>query len=176
MRERGRNIQSLCHPSGRGCPKHRLSLSTFLARQSTPPLSPLPISPASLPASTPTRRRALTNRFSSAPFPFLFSSHDTRRHHHLARHPSFTTFPMVEYVYARHDFVPEHEDEVTFRAGERIEVIERDDLYSDGWWQVRSLRSPLRFSAQMGFPFASLESPFSPLSQPTRSSWLSRGV
>ena len=81
---------------------------------------------------------------------------------------------MVEYVYARHDFLPENEDEVAFRAGELIEVIERDDLYGDGWWQVRSLRSPLlRLSAQMGFPFASLESP---LSQPTRSSWLSRGV
>jgi hypothetical protein len=45
---------------------------------------------------------------------------------------------MVEYVYARHDFVPEHEDEIAFRAGERIEIVERDDLYSDGWWQVRS--------------------------------------
>jgi hypothetical protein len=44
---------------------------------------------------------------------------------------------MVEYVYARHDFIPEHEDEVGFRAGERIEVVERDDLYGDGWWQVR---------------------------------------
>ncbi|KAH9987791.1 hypothetical protein BJV77DRAFT_1024192 [Russula vinacea] len=46
---------------------------------------------------------------------------------------------MAEYVYARHDFVPEHEDEIAFRAGERIEVIERDDLYSDGWWQGRNL-------------------------------------
>lgn len=44
---------------------------------------------------------------------------------------------MVEYVYARHDFIPEHEDEVAFRAGERIEVVEKDDLFNDGWWQVR---------------------------------------
>lgn len=43
---------------------------------------------------------------------------------------------MPEYVYALHDFLPEHEDEVTFHAGERIEVIEKDDLYNDGWWQV----------------------------------------
>ena len=43
---------------------------------------------------------------------------------------------MVEYVYALHDFFPEHEDEVSFRAGERIEVIEKDDQYGDGWWQV----------------------------------------
>jgi len=50
---------------------------------------------------------------------------------------------MVEYVYARHDFIPEHEDEISFRAGERIEVILRDDLYSDGWWEVRSLSSSL---------------------------------
>ena len=43
---------------------------------------------------------------------------------------------MVEYVYALHDFVPENEDEVEFKAGERIEVVEKDDLYQDGWWQV----------------------------------------
>jgi len=50
---------------------------------------------------------------------------------------------MVEYAYAQHDFVPEHEDEISFRAGERIEVIERDELYGDGWWEVRSLSSSL---------------------------------
>lgn len=43
---------------------------------------------------------------------------------------------MPEYVYALHDFLPEHEDEVTFHAGERIEVVEKDDMYGDGWWQV----------------------------------------
>lgn len=43
---------------------------------------------------------------------------------------------MPEYVYALHDFVPENDDEVPFRAGERIEVVEKDDLYGDGWWQV----------------------------------------
>ncbi|PPQ86951.1 hypothetical protein CVT26_007909 [Gymnopilus dilepis] len=44
---------------------------------------------------------------------------------------------MPEYVYALHDFIPENEDEVDFRAGERIEVLEKDDMYQDGWWQVR---------------------------------------
>lgn len=43
---------------------------------------------------------------------------------------------MPEFVYALHDFVPENEDELTFKAGERIEVIEKDDQYQDGWWQV----------------------------------------
>ena len=43
---------------------------------------------------------------------------------------------MPEYVYALHDFQPEHEDEITFLAGQPIEVIEKDDQYSDGWWQV----------------------------------------
>lgn len=47
-------------------------------------------------------------------------------------HPS----AMVEYVWAVHDFSPEHEDEISFRAGDRIEVVERDDQYGDGWWQV----------------------------------------
>ena len=43
---------------------------------------------------------------------------------------------MPEYVYAVHDFTPENPDEVPFRAGDRIEVIEKDELYQDGWWQV----------------------------------------
>jgi SH3 domain len=43
---------------------------------------------------------------------------------------------MTEFVYALHDFAPEHDDEISFKAGERIEVVEKDDLYSDGWWQV----------------------------------------
>ncbi|KAJ7754933.1 hypothetical protein DFH07DRAFT_494448 [Mycena maculata] len=46
---------------------------------------------------------------------------------------------MPEYVYALHDFLPEHEDEVTFHTGERIEVVEKDDLYGDGWWKGRNL-------------------------------------
>ncbi|THV03340.1 hypothetical protein K435DRAFT_775024 [Dendrothele bispora CBS 962.96] len=45
---------------------------------------------------------------------------------------------MPEYVYALHDFLPEHDDEVPFRTGERIEVIEKDDMYGDGWWQGRN--------------------------------------
>lgn len=43
---------------------------------------------------------------------------------------------MPDYVYALHDFLPENEDEVSFRAGDRIEVVEKDDMYGDGWWQV----------------------------------------
>ncbi|KIK95325.1 hypothetical protein PAXRUDRAFT_827121 [Paxillus rubicundulus Ve08.2h10] len=46
---------------------------------------------------------------------------------------------MPEYVYALHDFLPEHEDEITFLAGQPIEVIERDDQYNDGWWQGRNV-------------------------------------
>lgn len=48
---------------------------------------------------------------------------------------------MPEYVYALFDFSPENPDELYFKAGDRIEVIEKDDVYSDGWWQV----SPILF-------------------------------
>lgn len=43
---------------------------------------------------------------------------------------------MPEYVYALHDFTPENPDEVPFKAGDRIEVVEKDEQYQDGWWQV----------------------------------------
>lgn len=52
---------------------------------------------------------------------------------------------MPEYVYALHDFLPENDDEVTFKAGERVEVVEKDDAYGDGWWQVQYLPSLLPF-------------------------------
>ncbi|KAE9389360.1 hypothetical protein BT96DRAFT_980734 [Gymnopus androsaceus JB14] len=50
---------------------------------------------------------------------------------------------MPDYVYALHDFTPENDDEIPFKAGERIEVLERDDAYGDGWWQVFSLKAIL---------------------------------
>ncbi|KDQ15462.1 hypothetical protein BOTBODRAFT_292577 [Botryobasidium botryosum FD-172 SS1] len=47
---------------------------------------------------------------------------------------------MPEYVYGLHEFVPENEDEIAFRVGERIEVLEKDDLYGDGWWRGRNIK------------------------------------
>jgi SH3 domain len=83
-----------------------------------------------------------------------------------------TAFPMVEYVYARHDFFPEHEDEIDFRAGERIEIVEKDEIYSDGWWQVSSF-ALFAYCAVCGintrYPRVS---PF----HPSLSSWFSRGM
>jgi hypothetical protein len=43
----------------------------------------------------------------------------------------------METVYALHDFVGENDDEMTFYANEPIVVLEKDELYNDGWWQVR---------------------------------------
>ncbi|KAI0941212.1 hypothetical protein AcV7_002842 [Taiwanofungus camphoratus] len=45
---------------------------------------------------------------------------------------------MPEYVYVLHEFTPENPDEVPLKVGERIEVVEKDDLYGDGWWQGRN--------------------------------------
>lgn len=63
---------------------------------------------------------------------------------------------MPEYVYALFDFVPENPDEISFKAGDRIEVIEKDDVYSDGWWQVSPFRSsrPFRSVREVCFPWA----------------------
>ncbi|KZT06474.1 uncharacterized protein LAESUDRAFT_736886 [Laetiporus sulphureus 93-53] len=45
---------------------------------------------------------------------------------------------MPEYVYVIHEFIPENPDEIPMRTGERIEVIDKDDEYQDGWWQGRN--------------------------------------
>ena len=44
-----------------------------------------------------------------------------------------------EYVYALFDFVPENPDEIRLKTGDRIEVLEKDEEYNDGWWKVSSL-------------------------------------
>ena len=41
----------------------------------------------------------------------------------------------VEYVYALYNFDAENPDEVSFRVGERVLVVEKDDAYGDGWFQ-----------------------------------------
>lgn len=45
---------------------------------------------------------------------------------------------MPDYVYALHEFTPENPDEISLKVGERIEVVEKDDEYGDGWWQGRN--------------------------------------
>lgn len=48
---------------------------------------------------------------------------------------------MRQIVYAIHNFDAENDDEITFKIGEPIEVLERDEKYQDGWWQVRHKRA-----------------------------------
>ena len=43
-------------------------------------------------------------------------------------------------VYAIHNFEAENEDEVAFQYGEPIVILEKDDQYLDGWWQVKHNR------------------------------------
>ena len=47
----------------------------------------------------------------------------------------------TEIVYAIHDFVAENDDEIAFNAGESIIVLEKDEKYMDGWWQVSRYNS-----------------------------------
>ncbi|KAK0543724.1 hypothetical protein OC845_005977 [Tilletia horrida] len=55
--------------------------------------------------------------------------------------------PLV--LWALHDFEAEQPDEVSFKAGEQITVIEKDDEFSDGWYTGRN-----ESGAQGLFPFA----------------------
>lgn len=61
---------------------------------------------------------------------------------------------MPEYVYALHDFTPENPDEVSFKAGDKIEVIERDELYGDGWWKVSVCVSSVYSALVAGYDYA----------------------
>ena len=50
---------------------------------------------------------------------------------------------MSNIVYAIHDFKAENEDEIDFLVGEPITVLEKDEHYLDGWWQVRKKKDLL---------------------------------
>ncbi|EJU00092.1 hypothetical protein DACRYDRAFT_117678 [Dacryopinax primogenitus] len=54
--------------------------------------------------------------------------------------PSAGISPMYStgFVYALFDFVASDEDEISFRAGERIDVLDKDDEFADGWWRGRN--------------------------------------
>lgn len=45
-----------------------------------------------------------------------------------------------EIVYAIHNFQAENEDELTFCSGEPIIVLQKDDGFNDGWWQVYKMK------------------------------------
>ncbi|KAF9197116.1 polar growth protein [Haplosporangium sp. Z 11] len=42
---------------------------------------------------------------------------------------------MAETVWAIHNFEAEAEDEISFHIGEPIIVLQKDELYQDGWWE-----------------------------------------
>lgn len=50
--------------------------------------------------------------------------------------PNMSTAKGV--VYGLHAFLAENEDEISFAPGEEVVVLEKDDQYGDGWWQVSS--------------------------------------
>ena len=48
---------------------------------------------------------------------------------------------MPETVWAIHNFEAEAEDEISFNIGEPIVVLQKDELYQDGWWEVRAKKN-----------------------------------
>jgi len=43
---------------------------------------------------------------------------------------------MSETVWAIHNFEAEAEDEISFLVDEPIIVLQKDEMYQDGWWEV----------------------------------------
>jgi hypothetical protein len=61
-------------------------------------------------------------------FCFLLPSHSFAILNH--------TMTSHSVVYAVHKFEAENQDELNFHVGEAIVVLEKDEKYMDGWWQV----------------------------------------
>ncbi|CED85055.1 Sterile alpha motif, type 2 [Phaffia rhodozyma] len=70
-------------------------------------------------------------------------------------------------VYGLHAFAAENEDEVSFLPGEIIHVLEKDDLYGDGWWQGRNAAG---HEGLFPVAYTSPEPPSTPLPNPAATS------
>lgn len=46
-----------------------------------------------------------------------------------------------EIVYTVHKFQAENIDEISINVGEQVIVLEKDEGYNDGWWQVNPFLS-----------------------------------
>ncbi|KAF9343508.1 polar growth protein, partial [Mortierella sp. AD094] len=60
---------------------------------------------------------------------------------------------MPETVYAIHNFEAEADDEISFHIGEAIIVLQKDDIYQDGWWEGTNVRGetglfPMNYTVQ----------------------------
>jgi hypothetical protein len=42
----------------------------------------------------------------------------------------------LEIVYTIHKFEAENVDEISINVGEQVVVLEKDEGFNDGWWQV----------------------------------------
>lgn len=49
----------------------------------------------------------------------------------------------LETVYAVHNFEAENHDEIAFKVGEPIIVLEKDEEYRDGWWQGQNTKGEI---------------------------------
>ncbi|KAI9236885.1 MAG: SH3 domain-containing protein [Podila humilis] len=47
---------------------------------------------------------------------------------------------MPETVWAIHNFEAEADDEISFHIGEPIVILQKDELYQDGWWEGTNIR------------------------------------
>jgi hypothetical protein len=46
--------------------------------------------------------------------------------------------PGQEVVYTVHKFEAENVDEISINVGEQVIVLEKDEGFNDGWWQVKN--------------------------------------
>ncbi|KAI8805470.1 hypothetical protein BJ742DRAFT_407933 [Cladochytrium replicatum] len=69
--------------------------------------------------------------------PHLISTQNTAPHDYISNGLPASRKVVV---FALHDFNAEEPDEISFAAGEPIEVIEKDEAFGDGWWRGRNVR------------------------------------
>lgn len=56
-------------------------------------------------------------------------------------HPGRSQLPDANYLLAVHEFIARSEDEVSLRKGDRVEVIETDRGFDDGWFIGKNMRT-----------------------------------
>ncbi|CAG8475009.1 25938_t:CDS:10 [Gigaspora rosea] len=75
----------------------------------------------------------------------------------------------METVYAIHNYCAQNDDELTFKVGDPILVLEKDEMYWDGWWQGQDILGQIGSSKNARSSVSSSGSNHSEyLSSPTR--------
>lgn len=87
----------------------------------------------------------------------------------IKRTESPNIYPFI--IFGKYDFDAKEHDEISFKRGDPILVLEKDDVHKDGWWKGKTVNKlvglfPVEFTTFINFNQINTEGLFEELSGP----------